>query len=47
MFLFVLLITLGLFCIFHWILVFLGRTTLELCYIDDGYRPNINLKKNL
>lgn len=46
-FLFVLFLTLGMFCLFHWLLVFSGRTTLEICFIDDGYRPRCNFRKNL
>ena len=45
-FLSVLLLTLGMFCLFHWMLVFVGRTTLELCVLD-GYKPECGILKNV
>ena len=46
-FLLVLLLTLGMFCGFHWMLILSGRTTLEICFIPDDYHPECGIAKNL
>ena len=39
-------IVIGLFTIYHWIIVLWGRTTLEFCEILDGYKPSKSKKTN-
>lgn len=40
-------VVIGLFTLFHWVLVLKGRTTLEVFEITDGYKPSKSIKTNL
>lgn len=39
-------IVIGLFGTFHWTIALVGRTTIELCEISDGYKPIRSISLN-
>ena len=42
-----LIVVLGLFNLFHWYLIFTGKTTLECCLNDPRYTPSRNRLVNI